>query len=146
MKELEIYSSDYSTVIDLPYADGGVRAGFPSPAQDYLDKSLDLNRELIDHPAATFYARVVGLSMIRAGIDEGDILVIDRSLEAQHNDIVVAFVNGEFTMKYLDLSQKNQNRILLRPANDDFPPIEISPYDDFTVWGVVTKVIKNLRR
>lgn len=145
MKELEIYSGDFSTVLNLPYADGGVRAGFPSPAQDYIDKSLDLNRDLIDHPAATFYARVVGLSMIKAGIDEGDIIVIDRSLEAQHGDIVVAFVNGDFTMKYLDLSEKNNDRIVLRPANDAFPPIVISPYDDFSVWGVVCKIIKNLR-
>lgn len=145
MKEVIIYSSDLTTVLSLPYADSGVRAGFPSPAQDYIDKSLDLNRDLIAHPAATFYARVVGLSMIDAGIDEGDILVIDRSLDPKDHDIVVAFINGEFTMKYIDLSEQSGSRILLRPANPDFAPIEITPDDDFTIWGVVTKVIKNLR-
>lgn len=145
MNEVIIYSSDISTALRLPYADSGVRAGFPSPAQDYLDKSLDLNRDLIPHPAATFYARVVGLSMIDAGIDEGDILVIDRSLEPKDKDIVVAFINGEFTIKYIDLSGQRNNRIVLRPANPDFPPIAVSPEDSFTVWGVVSKVIKTLR-
>lgn len=145
MKELIIYSSNLDTVLKLPYADVGVRAGFPSPAQDYIDKSLDLNRDLIAHPAATFYARVVGVSMIRAGIDEGDILVIDRALDPKHNDIVVAFVNGEFTMKFIDLSDPTGHHIVLRPANPEFQPITITPDDDFTVWGVVSKVIKNLR-
>lgn len=145
MKELIIYSSNLDTVLKLPYADVGVRAGFPSPAQDYIDKSLDLNRDLIAHPAATFYARVVGVSMIRAGIDEGDILVIDRALDPKHNDIVVAFVNGEFTMKFIDLSDSTGHHIVLRPANPEFQPITITPDDDFTVWGVVSKVIKNLR-
>ncbi len=145
MKEIEIYSSDLHTVLSMPYADGGIRAGFPSPAQDYIDRSLDLNRDLISHPAATFYARVVGVSMIDAGIDEGDILVIDRALTPRHGDIVVAFINGEFTVKYIDLSQKDFGKILLKPANDKFEPITISDNDEFTVWGVVSKIIKNLR-
>ncbi len=129
----------------MPYADGGIRAGFPSPAQDYIDRSLDLNRDLISHPAATFYARVVGVSMIDAGIDEGDILVIDRALTPRQGDIVVAFINGEFTVKYIDLSQQDFGKILLKPANDKFEPITISDNDEFTVWGVVSKIIKNLR-
>lgn len=145
MKELEIFSGNFTSALNLPYAEGGIRAGFPSPAQDYMDRSLDFNRELIDHPAATFYARVAGLSMIGAGIDEGDIIVIDRSLEPRQNDIVVAFINGEFSMKYLDLEERDQGRIWLRPGNPDFPPIEITPDDDFNVWGVVTKVIKSFR-
>lgn len=145
MKEIEIYSSDLSTVLSIPYADGGVTAGFPSPAQDYLDKSLDLNRDLISHPAATFYARVVGVSMIGAGIDEGDILVIDRALVPRQDDIVVAFINGEFTVKYIDFSMKERGKIYLRPANDKYTPIEINTSDDFKVWGVVAKIIKNLR-
>lgn len=144
-RELEIYAGDFGEALRLPYADGGVRAGFPSPAQDYMDRSLDFNKELIAHPAATFYARVVGLSMLGAGIDEGDIIVIDRSLEPKEGDIVVAFINGEFSMKYLDLSSKESGHIYLRPANPAFPVIDITPDDEFTVWGVVTKVIKNLR-
>ncbi len=145
MKEIEIYSSDLHTVLSMPYADGGIRAGFPSPAQDYIDRSLDLNRDLISHPAATFYARVVGVSMIDAGIDEGDILVIDRALTPRQGDIVVAFINGEFTVKYIDLSQQDFGKILLKPANDKYEPITISDNDEFTVWGVVSKIIKNLR-
>ncbi|MDE7380924.1 MAG: translesion error-prone DNA polymerase V autoproteolytic subunit [Muribaculaceae bacterium] len=145
IKELEIFSGDFSSSLSLPYAEGGVRAGFPSPAQDYMDRTLDFNRELISHPAATFYARVVGLSMIEAGIDEGDIIVIDRSLTPRQNDIVVAFINGEFSMKYLDLTEKESGKVWLRPGNPDFSPIEITPDDEFTVWGVVAKVIKNFR-
>ena len=83
--------------------------------------------------------------MLGAGIDEGDIVVIDRSLEPRQGDIVVAFINGEFSMKYLDLSRKDSGHITLRPANPDYPPLDITPDDDFTIWGVVAKVIKNLR-
>lgn len=144
-KELEIFSGNFQAQLELPYADVGIRAGFPSPAQDYMDRSLDFNRELIDHPSATFYARVAGLSMIEAGIDEGDIIVIDRSLDPRQNDIVVAYINGEFSMKYLDLEEREQGRIWLRPGNPEFPSLEITPDDNFTVWGVVTKVIKSFR-
>ncbi|MDE7431259.1 MAG: translesion error-prone DNA polymerase V autoproteolytic subunit [Lachnospiraceae bacterium] len=145
MKELEIYSGSFETILELPYADEGIRAGFPSPAQDYMDKTLDFNRELIQHPSATFYAKVVGLSMINAGINEGDIIVIDRSLEPRQNDIVVAFVDGEFTMKYLDLSEKDQGVVWLRPGNDDFPAFRITSDYELTIWGVVSNVIKKLR-
>lgn len=145
MNELEIYSGDFSTALSLPYAEGGVKAGFPSPAQDYIDKSLDFNHEIIKHPAATFYAKVVGVSMLGAGIDEGDIVIIDRSLEPRQNDIVVAFINGEFSMKYLDLSEKEHGVIWLRPGNSEYPPFRITPDDQFTIWGVVAKVIKNFR-
>lgn len=145
MKEIELYSGSFETILDLPYADGGIRAGFPSPAQDYMDKSLDFNKELIQHPSATFYAKVVGLSMINAGINEGDIIVIDRSLEPRQNDIVVAFVNGEFTMKYYDMSQKDHGVIWLRPGNDEFNAFRITAEDELTIWGVVAKVIKNFR-
>ena len=145
MKELEIFSGDFTTVMRLPYADGGIRAGFPSPAQDYMDQTLDFNKEIIQHPAANFYAKVVGVSMIGAGIDEGDIVIIDRSLEPHHNDIVVAYINGEFSMKYLDLSEKDSGVIWLRPGNPKFPSFKITPDDEFTIWGVVAKVIKSFR-
>lgn len=145
MKELEIYSGDFSSHIKLPFVDGGIRAGFPSPAQDYIDRSIDFNREIIKHPAATFYAKVTGLSMVEAGIDEGDIIVIDRSLEPRQNDIVVAFINGEFSMKYLDLSQKDEHIVWLRPGNPSFPAFRITDDDEFQIWGVVSKVIKNFR-
>lgn len=145
MSELTIFSGEFDSGLSLPYAEGGVRAGFPSPAQDYMDRSLDFNKELIAHPAATFYARVEGVSMIEAGIDEGDILVIDRALEPRNGDVVVAFINGEFTMKFLDLTRKDQGRIVLHPANKDYPDIVTTPDDDFLIWGVVSKVIKSFR-
>ena len=144
-REIEIFKSSFATILSLPFADDGIRAGFPSPAQDYMDKSLDFNRELINHPAATFYAKVVGQSMINAGIDEGDIIVVDRALTPCQDDIVVAYVNGEFTMKYLDLSMRDFGEIWLRPGNDAYPPFRITPDDDCVIWGVVSKIIKNLR-
>lgn len=145
MKEIELIKGGFRTKLPLPYADDGIRAGFPSPAQDYIDRSLDFNRELIKHPSATFYAKVIGDSMIEAGISEGDILVIDRAVEPRQNDIIVAFINGEFTIKYLDLTEIKKKRIWLRPANSNYNPIKITEIEDFKVWGVVIKVIKNLR-
>ena len=145
IKELEIFIGGFKTPLPLQYADLGVKAGFPSPAQDYIDRTLDFNKELIAHPAATFYAKVMGDSMIEAGISDGDIVVIDRAIDARQNDIVIAYINGEFTMKYLDLSERKQNRIWLRPGNPNYQPIEVTADEDFKVWGVVIKVIKNFR-
>lgn len=144
-KELEIFKGGFSTPLPLPYADMGIQAGFPSPAQDYIDKSLDFNRELIEHPSATFYAKVVGNSMIDAGISEGDIVVIDRAVDPQQDDVVVVFIDGEFTIKHIDFSDLRHNRIWLRPANKDYRPIKVNGAADFRVWGVVVKVIKNFR-
>ena len=145
MKELEIYKGGFLSELPLPYAEAGVQAGFPSPAQDYVDRSLDFNKELIDHPSATFYAKVVGLSMIEAGISEGDIVVIDRAVDPRQDDIVVAYLNGEFTMKYIDFSERKKGVIWLRPGNPDFPAIKVERVEDFRVWGVVIKVIKSFR-
>lgn len=119
-----------------------IKAGFPSTAEGYEQDSIDFNRDLIRHPEATFYGRVYGDSMIEAGICDGDIAVIDRSVEAEDGDIIVAYVNNEFTIKYLDLSHRNQGYIELRPANPAFNPIRISSADDFKVWGVVVWTIK----
>ncbi len=146
ISEIEILSGDFSSSLRLPLADGGVHAGFPSPAQDYIDNSFDFNKNIISNPAATFYAVVNGDSMTGAGISDNDILVIDRSLDAIHNDIIVAFINGEFTVKYLDLSEKNNGVIWLRPANDKYEPIKITEDCNFKVWGVVSTVIKRLRK
>ena len=123
-------------------AEDGIHAGFPSPATDYMTQAIDLNRELVKHPAATFYGRVVGDSMIDAGVEEGDILVIDKALEAQDGDMAVCFVDGEFTLKYLCLKD---GRIILVPANPRYPSIEIDEGSDFMMWGVVTYVIKKVR-
>ncbi len=127
-----------SSSLPLPLFITAVQAGFPSPAEDYLDKTLDLNELLISHPAATFFVRVAGDSMQGAGIFSGDTLVVDRSLEATDNKIVVAIVNGEFTVKRLRLKE---GRISLVPENPNFPTIEVKEGSDFQVWGVVTYVI-----
>ena len=145
MKQLIIFSGEYSTELPLQYADAGVFAGFPSPAQDYMDKTLDFNREIIRHPAATFYAKVIGQSMEGAGIDTGDIIVVDRALEPRDGDIVVACINGEFTLKYIDLSQQAKGIVCLRPDNDRYEPIFLHDGDDLVVWGVVSSVIKRFR-
>ena len=123
-------------------AQDGIHAGFPSPATDYMTQAIDLNKELVSHPAATFYGRVVGDSMIDAGVDEGDILVIDKSLEPQDGDMAVCFVDGEFTLKHLHF---HGGGLTLRPANPRYPEIEISEGVDFKMWGVVTYVIKKVR-
>lgn len=123
-------------------AQSGIHAGFPSPATDYMTQAIDLNKELVRHPAATFYGRVVGDSMIDAGVDEGDILVIDKSLEPQEGDMAVCFVDGEFTLKYLRF---RLGGLTLQPANDRYPSIEVGEDTDFKVWGIVTYVIKNVR-
>lgn len=123
-------------------AQDGIHAGFPSPATDYMTQAIDLNKELVKHPAATFYGRVVGDSMVDAGVEEGDILVIDRSLDAQEGDMAVCFVDGEFTLKYLRF---HEGGLKLVPANERYPSIEIGEGSDFIMWGVVTYVIKKIR-
>ena len=145
MNEVEIFSGEFNTKLSLEYADGGIFAGFPSPAQDYIDRSLDFNRDIIKHPAATFYAKVIGQSMEGAGIDSGDIIVVDRALEPRDGDIVVACINGEFTLKYIDLSKKDKGIVCLRPDNDRYEPIYMHGGDELIVWGVVSSVIKRFR-
>ena len=145
MNEVEIFSGEFNTKLSLEYADGGIFAGFPSPAQDYIDRSLDFNRDIIKHPAATFYAKVIGQSMEGAGIDSGDIIVVDRALEPRDGDIVVACINGEFTLKYIDLSKKDKGIVCLRPDNERYEPIYMHEGDELIVWGVVSSVIKRFR-
>ena len=139
---VKIIEGEFKKQLELQFAPT-IKAGFPSPADDYTHDSIDFNRDLIRNPDATFYGRVDGDSMIEAGICDGDIAVIDRSVEAQDGDEVVAFVNNEFTIKYLDLSHKEEGYIELRPANRDFQPIRIDDSDRFEVWGVVVWTIKN---
>ena len=123
-------------------AQDGIHAGFPSPATDYMTQAIDLNKELVRHPAATFYGRVVGDSMIDAGVEEGDILVIDRSLEPQSGDMAVCFLDGEFTLKYLQIDRSG---LTLVPANPEYPEIKVGEGIEFKMWGVVTYVIKKVR-
>ena len=123
-------------------AQDGIHAGFPSPATDYMTQAIDLNKELVRHPAATFYGRVVGDSMIDAGVEEGDIRVIDRSLEPQSGDMAVCFLDGEFTLKYLQIDRSG---LTLVPANPEYPEIKVGEGMEFKMWGVVTYVIKKVR-
>ncbi len=117
-----------------------VTAGFPSPASDYIDKSVDLNEVLIKNKAATFLVKALGDSMINAGIFSGDILIVDKSITPASKNIVVAILNGEFTVKRFI---KEESKIILYPENSKYKPIEINSEDDFKIWGVVTFVIHN---
>ncbi|GGW61614.1 translesion error-prone DNA polymerase V autoproteolytic subunit [Alishewanella tabrizica] len=128
--------------IALPLFSHHISAGFPSPAQDYVERTLDLNELCIRHPTATFFVKVSGDSMKNAGIYHEDILVVDRALHARHGDIVVAFINQEFTVKELHLKPQLQ----LCPHNPDYPVLPIRDTDEFEVFGVVTSVIRNIPR
>lgn len=140
---LAIHAVETRCKLALPYADAGIKAGFPSPAQDYMEQAIDLNEELIKHPASTFYGRVKGDSMIDAGVQDGDVLVIDKSLEPQNGDMAVCFVDGEFTIKYIKIEKEV---VWLEPANPKYKPIRVTADNDFLIWGIVTYCIKNLRR
>lgn len=118
-----------------------VQAGFPSPAQGEYADSIDLNRALITNPAATFCARVIGNSMVEAGINEGDLLIIDRSLTPHDGNIAVCYVDGDFTVKRLSV---RDDGIYLTPANAKFPELRVSEDSNFQVWGVVSHIIKKL--
>ncbi len=126
----------------LPFFGHRVPAGFPSPADDYVEAWLDINEHLVDHKEATFFVRASGDSMLGAGIQSGDLLVVDRALEAGHGDIVIAAVDGELTVKRLE---KRPGRIRLLAENPAYPPIEIRDRQDLTLWGVVTSVIHRFK-
>lgn len=132
------YPYKQEQIIELPLFLERVPCGFPSPAQDYVEESLDLNKLVVKHPSATYFVRVSGDSMVGAGIGDGDLLVVDRSLSAEHGDIVVAAVAGEFTVKEL------QTRPLLRlvPHNADYTPIEFLAEEELQIFGVVTFTLK----
>ena len=167
-----------------------VHAGFPSPAQDYMNTFISLDKELVRHPAATFFARVVGDSMVDAGVEEGDVLVVDKALEPQEGDMAVCFIDGEFALKFISFVEPKvagegavgkgspvatvypgrarsvgshqrypcrtiqaskpkasydileHKKMWLLPANEKYPPIDVTESNDFTVWGVVTYIIK----
>lgn len=141
IENIKLLKGEWLSRLSLALAPN-IKAGFPSPADDYLRDSLDFNRDLIKNPEATFYGRVSGDSMRDAGINEGDIAVIDRSLQPTNGDVIVAYVNEEFTIKYLDLTHKEEGYIELQPANPDYSPIRIDSTDNFRVWGVVVWTIK----
>ena len=140
-KELLFYSVKNSNWDSVPFYQASVSAGFPSPAEDFMDLELNLQDYLIQHPSATFCVRVTGDSMIKAGISSGDVMIVDRSLEPKDGSIVLAVLNGEFTVKRI---KKNKDQLLLIPENVKFAPIVVSEEMNFKVWGVVTHVVHQL--
>ena len=136
---LEFYTPDYSTKIELPYIDAGIRAGFPSPADDFIELSIDLNKHLIKHKDTTFFATVKGHSMKNAGIYDGDLLIIDKSLEPQNDKIAICQIDGEFTVKRIKIEG---NVVWLIAENEDFKPIKVTTENELIIWGIVTASIK----
>ena len=141
VKILSQATDNIQTTKMVPMFTEQVPAGFPSPADDYLEGNLDLNKYLIQHPVATYFVRVTGDSMIGAGIYSGDILIVDRSLEPLNRKVVIAIVNGELTVKRLI---RKSDKVILMPENDRYKPIEIKDETDLEIWGVVTSVIHGL--
>lgn len=137
--KLKLIKPSIKKAIELPLAEVTISAGFPSPADDYSEARLDLNKELITNESATFYARVKGDSMTLAGICDGDLLIIDKSKTPLNGSIVVCLIDGEFTVKRL---LKKGNQFFLMPENNNYQPIKIEPENDVTIWGVVTYTIK----
>ena len=136
---IDIFTPQSNGSMEIPLSEERVAAGFPSPADDYASTKLDLNRELIKNPASTFYARVSGLSMVDEGINDGDLLVIDKSLEPHDGSLAVCYIDGEFTLKRFE---RHDGYGLLIPANREFRPIKVTGENDFIIWGIVTYIIK----
>lgn len=122
-------------------AEEGISAGFPSPADDFKEIRISLDKELVKNKDATFYARVNGDSMIGAGLDDGDLLVIDRSLNAESGKIAVCFIDGEFTVKRI---KRERKKIYLLPENKKYKPIELKQENELIIWGIVEYVIKKV--
>jgi DNA polymerase V len=131
-------------MVELPE----IKAGFPSPAQDYSENIIDLNRELVKNPASTFFGRAKGESMLDAGISDGDILIIDKSIEPYQDAVAVCFIDGEFTLKRVHFVKEDGQlkEIWLMPQNKEFKPIVVTPDNTFLIWGIVTYSIKSHKR
>lgn len=139
--KLLFYSADLSKELPVQFAELGIRAGFPNPVQEEMSDLISLNEELIQNPATTFYARAVGHSMQACGIDDGDLLVIDRDLEPADGDIVVAYLNGEFTLRKVR-REDNDSILWLESSQPDAESVEVPIDDDAVIWGVLTFNIK----
>jgi DNA polymerase V len=137
---LEFYFPDYSSKLELPFFDVGISAGFPSPADDFIELTIDLNKQFIKNKDTTFFARVKGHSMKNAGIYDGDLLIIDKSLEPQNNKIAICQIDGEFTVKRIKIED---NIVWLIAENEDYKPIKVTPENDFMIWGIVIHSIKS---
>lgn len=136
-----VYAPDHSRQDKVPLFLEAVSAGFPSPAEDYLDGKMDLNEYLVKHPAATIFVRVSGDSMLESGIRTGDLLVVDRAIQPQDDHVVIAVLNGELTVKRIRIQD---GKIVLVPENKAYKPIRVDSEMSFEIWGVVTHVIHAL--
>ena len=139
-KNLDIYSAQTDTELQLPLMEG-VRAGFPSPATDFIDLNIDLNRHLIKHPSATYYAKVKGESMKDAGISDGDLLIIDKSIDPIDGKIAICYLDGEFMLKRIKI---RPDGVWLMPANSEFSPVKVQENNNLIIWGIATYVIKTV--
>jgi DNA polymerase V len=138
-KELKILAPDTSSKMELPFLESLIPAGFPSPADDYMETSLDLNEKLIRNPSSTFFAQISGSSMINAGISDGDIVIVDKSLQPKNDSVLVCIIDGEFTLKRF--KKVNNEVAYLMPDNPKYDPIKITEHNNFMIWGVVTYTI-----
>jgi DNA polymerase V len=140
-QKLTFFLPDFESELKIPFIKEGVSAGFPSPAADFMETNIDLNKELSENQLATFYIKVKGNSMIDAGIDDKDVLVVDRSLEPQNNKIAICFIDGEFTVKRILVEKEC---LYLMPENASYSPIKITEENQLIIWGIVTYVIKKV--
>ncbi len=136
--KLKIYKYDSGKKLLVPFIEGKIPAGFPSPAQDYQEDKIDLNEQLIKHPASTFIIKVIGDSMIEEGICNKSFLIVDRSLEYKKNSIAVVNINGDYTVKKIE---KKNNKFFLAGANKNFAPIELNEETELLIFGIVTWVL-----
>ena len=139
--KITFFLPDFENTNELPFIANGIKAGFPSPAADFDESKISLDNVLVKNREATFYAKASGTSMIGAGIDDGDIMVIDRSLEPQNNKIAVCFIDGEFTVKRIKVEE---DCVYLMPENKTYQPIKVTEENVLIIWGIVTYVIKKL--
>ena len=140
-KALNFFRPENESGLLIPYFDQGVSAGFPSPALDFMEEKIDLNKALSENALATFFIKVEGHSMIDAGINDKDVLVVDRSLEPENNKIAVCFIEGGFTVKRIRLETDG---LWLMPENSNYAPIKVTDENQFMIWGIVTYVIKKI--
>lgn len=140
-QKLIFFRPEFESDERILYINEGVSAGFPSPAADFMETNIDLNKELSENPLATFYIKVKGNSMIDAGINDKDVLVVDRSLEPQNNKIAICCIDGEFTVKRI---QVEKDCLYLMPENPSYEPIKVTEENQLIIWGMVTYVIKKV--
>jgi DNA polymerase V len=140
-QKLTFFLPDFESELKIPFIPDGVSAGFPSPAADFMETNIDLNTALSENPLATFYIRVNGNSMINAGINDKDVLIVDRSLEPQNNKIAICFIDGEFTVKRIKVET---DCLYLMPENSNYQPIKVTEENELIIWGIVTYVIKKV--